>query len=146
MLKVSRTLYWRWRPDVVRIGAGAIFYLPGFVIQLGYHNPPCRVCGTRDEIYAWDEYNPGATICIDCCEHPGYEYDRCERRRFCVECGNEPPIDWGGYGSDDDIGLSFYSCRDACEPIGTPISQLSGRPGHQGYEEFKRIAKSWGHD
>lgn len=31
-------------------------------------------------------------------------------------------------------------------PLGTPISQLSGRPGHPGYEEFCRIAKSWGHD
>lgn len=40
-------------------------------------------------------------------------------------------------------------------PIGTPISELSGQPGdprdpndprHIGYERFKRIAKSWGHD
>jgi hypothetical protein len=30
--------------------------------------------------------------------------------------------------------------------FGTPISQLSGRPGHPGYEEFCRIARSWGHD
>jgi len=29
--------------------------------------------------------------------------------------------------------------------IGTPISQLSGRPGHPGYEEFCRIAESWGY-
>ncbi len=28
---------------------------------------------------------------------------------------------------------------------GTPISQLSGRPGHQGYDEFVRIANSWGY-
>lgn len=32
------------------------------------------------------------------------------------------------------------------EPIGTPISQLSGRPGHPGFEEFCRIAKTYGHD
>jgi hypothetical protein len=40
-------------------------------------------------------------------------------------------------------------------PLGTPISELSGQPGdprnpddprHAGYERFKRIAKSWGHD
>lgn len=32
------------------------------------------------------------------------------------------------------------------DPIGTPISQLSGRPGQPGYSEFVRIAKSWGFD
>jgi hypothetical protein len=30
--------------------------------------------------------------------------------------------------------------------LGTPLSQLSGRPDHPGYEEFCRIAASWGHD
>lgn len=30
--------------------------------------------------------------------------------------------------------------------IGTPISEISGRPGHPGYAEFCRIAKSWGHE
>ncbi len=40
---------------------------------------------------------------------------------------------------------------EACEPddvsfeIGTPISELSGRPGHAGYSEFCRIADSWGY-
>lgn len=32
------------------------------------------------------------------------------------------------------------------EELGTPISQLSGRPGEPGYAEFCRIARSWGHD
>ncbi len=31
-------------------------------------------------------------------------------------------------------------------PLGTPISKLSGRPGEPGYEEFCRIARSWGYD
>jgi hypothetical protein len=31
-------------------------------------------------------------------------------------------------------------------PLGTPISQLSGRPGHPGYDEFRRISSSWGYD
>ena len=31
------------------------------------------------------------------------------------------------------------------KPLGTPLSELSGRPGHPGYAEFRRIAKSWGH-
>lgn len=30
--------------------------------------------------------------------------------------------------------------------LGTPISQLSGRPGEPGFEEFCRIARSWGYD
>lgn len=30
--------------------------------------------------------------------------------------------------------------------LGTPISELSGRPGTPGYAEFVRIAKSWGYD
>lgn len=32
------------------------------------------------------------------------------------------------------------------EPIGTPLSQLSGRPGHPGFDEFCRIAKTYGFD
>lgn len=31
------------------------------------------------------------------------------------------------------------------QPIGTPLSQLSGRPGEPGYDEFCRIARSWGY-
>jgi hypothetical protein len=30
--------------------------------------------------------------------------------------------------------------------LGTPISELSGRPGHPGYEKFVNIAKSWGYE
>lgn len=32
------------------------------------------------------------------------------------------------------------------QQIGTPISQLSGRPGHPGFDNFSRIAGSWGYD
>lgn len=30
--------------------------------------------------------------------------------------------------------------------LGTPISQLSGRPGEPGYAEFRRIAETWGYE
>lgn len=30
--------------------------------------------------------------------------------------------------------------------LGTPISELSGRPGEPGYERFRDIAASWGYD
>lgn len=29
--------------------------------------------------------------------------------------------------------------------LGTPLSELSGRPGHRGYERFTAIAASWGY-
>lgn len=32
------------------------------------------------------------------------------------------------------------------KPLGTPLSELSGRPGHPGYEKFKEISDSWGYD
>lgn len=44
---------------------------------------------------------------------------------------------------------------EACKPsdvsfdfdvVGTPISELSGRPGHPGYDRFSQIASSWGYD
>ncbi len=37
-------------------------------------------------------------------------------------------------------------CNPHPEMLGTPISQLSGRPGHDGYENFKDIAASWGYE
>ncbi len=30
--------------------------------------------------------------------------------------------------------------------LGTPISQLSGRPGHPGFERFCAIGRSWGYE
>lgn len=35
--------------------------------------------------------------------------------------------------------------RDSNETLGTPISELGTQPGTEGYEEFKRIASSWGY-
>lgn len=48
----------------------------------------------------------------------------------------------------------YYAVRANCPrcnpsgpaPIGTPISELSGRPGHRGYDKFCQIASSWGYD
>lgn len=44
---------------------------------------------------------------------------------------------------EGDVAISF---APADKPLGTPLSQLSGRPGHPGYAEFCRIAKTYGHD
>lgn len=56
---------------------------------------------------------------------------------------------------DDDVPIMSAKEFRSDRLIGTPISQLSGQPGnprnpddprHAGYEEFKRIARSWGYD
>lgn len=88
----------------------------------------------------------------------------------CPKCGADisdsyEPDDWsvgivGGYYCDacdlavgeddyqpmeDDVAVG-PAPRDPAKPIGTPLSELSGRPGQPGYAEFCRIAKSWGYD
>jgi len=62
----------------------------------------------------------------DACDHPIGEH----------EIEREPLA--------DDVGISF--ARDSGEPLGTPLSQISGRPGEPGFEEFERIARTWGYD
>ena len=74
------------------------------------------------------------------------------KRRFACGIGPELP--------DGDIYLEDAECHRAafrseevcpgCYPdgkpvVGTKLSELSGRPGHPGYEEFCRIAESWGY-
>lgn len=89
--------------------------------------------------------------------------------KFCPKCDDDitdsyQPDDWsvgivGGYycercdiainedETDTEIIDTDVSIMPPSTSIpGTPISQLSGRPGHPGYEEFKRIAQSWGYD
>lgn len=71
------------------------------------------------------------------------------QRKFACGIGPEIPQgdDWV-YGGES---FADYADCPRCNPggprqIGTPISQLSGQPGHPGYENFKRIASSWGYD
>ena len=64
---------------------------------------------------------------------------------FCDACDlaiGEGEVD---RGHDDDVAIG-PAPRDPGKPLGTPISQISGRPGEPGYAEFVRIAKSWGYD
>lgn len=44
------------------------------------------------------------------------------------------------------IGADCPLCNPHRRQLGTPLSQLSGRPGHDGYDKFKAIAASWGYD
>lgn len=57
--------------------------------------------------------------------------------------------------SDEDCAIPPAPQRDPSQPLGTPISELSGQPGpkddighpdHTRYENFKRIARSCGYD
>ncbi len=50
---------------------------------------------------------------------------------------------------DDDVPI--FGGRDPILPLGMPVSDLAGRPdgtrdGQVRYENFERIAKSWGYD
>lgn len=64
---------------------------------------------------------------------------------YCDACDLAVGDDGHYEGFDDDVSIAAPP-RAPGEKIGTPISELSGRPGHPGYAEFKRIAKSWGYD
>jgi hypothetical protein len=55
--------------------------------------------------------------------------------------------------SDGDVQIGIG--RDPSQPLGTPLSSLSGQPGdprnlsdprHAGFARFLRIARSWGFD
>lgn len=71
------------------------------------------------------------------------------KRRFA--CGIGPELPEGDvYYFESEAAAQRADCP-GCNPAGprkygTPISQLSGRPGHEGYAEFVRIARSWGHE
>ena len=71
------------------------------------------------------------------------------KRRFACGLGPELPSGDTYYFSGESQANHLADCP-GCNPfsrqIGTPLSELSGRPGHPGYEEFERIARSWGYD
>ena len=66
-------------------------------------------------------------------------------------CGIGPTLPAGDdYVFDGEIGLhatvNCPGCMPGVQQLGTPISKLSGRPGHDGYDRFVAIGKSWGYD
>lgn len=71
------------------------------------------------------------------------------KRRFA--CGLGPDLPKGDiYYFQSEAAADRADCP-GCNPsgprrVGTPISQLSGRPGQPGYDEFCRIARSWGYE
>jgi hypothetical protein len=71
------------------------------------------------------------------------------KRRFACGIGPDlPPGDIYYFIGEAAAGRADCSgCNpDGPRQLGTPISQLSGRPGKPGYAEFCRIARSWGYE
>lgn len=72
------------------------------------------------------------------------------KRRFACGIGPELPEGDKYFFAGESAAYRHADCP-GCNPggpeqIGAPISQVSGRPGHPGYERFKEIARSWGYD
>jgi hypothetical protein len=112
----------------------------------------CYVCGDYKEVICAPDPEFGNCLCPNCCSQTvdghDYQYDRYEQTHVCDRCGQFAPYDWlADYHSDDFASVGF-GLRDVCLPesLGTPISELSGQPGHKGYERFCEIARSWGYD
>lgn len=66
-------------------------------------------------------------------------------------CGIKHPLPEGDRAYSDthqacDVFADCPTCNPNPRQLGTPISKLSGRPGEPGYQEFCRIAQSWGHN
>jgi hypothetical protein len=73
------------------------------------------------------------------------------KRKFACGIGPALPEGHVWFGATEFGCHHLVNCPECArqfnvKPLGTPMSQISGRPGRQGYEEFKRIAASWGHD
>ena len=75
------------------------------------------------------------------------------KRRFA--CGIGPELPEGDkHLFEDEINAAPYRLNridcprcnpEGPKPLGTPLSEVSGRPGHPGYKRFKQIAESWGY-
>jgi hypothetical protein len=71
-----------------------------------------------------------------------------DKRQFA--CGIGPALpDGDKWVHADEYELlhmvDCQGCGGRVRQSGTPVSELDGRPGHPGYEQFKDIARSWGH-
>lgn len=64
---------------------------------------------------------------------------------YCDSCDLGVGDDDGYEPMEGDVGVIPSSPRPDGK-IGTALSELSGQPGHHGYAEFCRIARSWGYD
>jgi hypothetical protein len=70
------------------------------------------------------------------------------KRTFACGIGPDLPEgdQWLSPGIVADIRVDCPGCNPHPRRLGTPISQLSGRPGRPGYDDFHHIAESWGYE
>lgn len=73
------------------------------------------------------------------------------KRRFACGLGPELPPGDTYFFNGEVAALHRVDCPGCLgghppRQPGTPLSELSGRPGHTGYSEFVRIAESWGYE
>lgn len=78
------------------------------------------------------------------------DWDDNSKREFACGIGPELPEGDKWFHVSESAAERHADCP-GCNPagprkLGTPLSELSGRPGHDGYPEFVRIAKSWGYE
>lgn len=74
---------------------------------------------------------------------------RNDKREFACGIGPAlPPGDTYVFAAERSLHhtVDCPGCASEHPPIGTPLSELSGRPGHPGYDRFVAIARSWGYD
>lgn len=89
----------------------------------------CPKCDADvSETYEPDDYSVGITA--------GWYCDACDLGIAEHEYPRE--------SREDDIYIP-PPVRDPTQPLGTPISQISTKPGTDGYAEWCRIARSWGY-
>ena len=98
----------------------------------------CPKCDTDiSESYEPDDWSVGI--------HAGWYCDACDLA--VGDDGHHEPM-------EDDVVIG-PTPREPGQKLGIPISELSGQPGpkddighpdHVRYENFKRIARSWGYD
>jgi hypothetical protein len=99
------------------------------------HDAHCPKCG-EDIGDTYEGADPSVGISA------GYYCDACDLGVAEWEVGGREVF-------DDDVLPG--PTREPGEPIGTPFSELASQPGNTPeqrakYENFKRIAKSWGYD
>lgn len=69
------------------------------------------------------------------------------KRRFACGIGPDlPPGDRYVFAGELCHMVDCPGCGGAERRPGTPVSELSGRPGRPGFEKFCEIARSWGYD
>ncbi len=115
---------------------GDVYYFDG---ESGLHLVSCPVCNPRGVIGV-DVYVREPTRFIPdctCIVGPIIAIDTNDVITIKASVGRI------GGGYDSQLVLHI---REVGRRLGTPLSQLSSRPGEPGYDEWLRISRSWGYD